>query len=35
MIGNIIEYVHSYGYFDFAALPFGAVDALVLGSLYT
>ena len=31
MIGNIIEYVHSYGYFDFAALPFGAVDALVLG----
>ncbi len=30
MIGNIIEYVHSYGYFDFEALPFGAVDALVL-----
>ena len=31
MIGNIIEYVHSYGYFDFEALPFSAVDALVLG----
>lgn len=30
MIGNIIEYVHSYGYFDFKALPFSAVDALVL-----
>lgn len=31
MTGNIIEYVHSYGYFDFDALPFGEVDALVLG----
>lgn len=31
MIGNIVEYVHSYGYFDFEALPFGSVDALVLG----
>lgn len=31
MIGNIIEYVHSYGYFDFDALAFSAVDALVLG----
>ena len=31
MIGNIIEYVHSYGYFDLKALPFSAVDALVLG----
>lgn len=31
MIGNIVEYVHAYGYFDFEALPFGAVDALVLG----
>lgn len=31
MIGNIIEYVHSYGYFDFKALPFNVVDALVLG----
>lgn len=31
MIGNIIEYVHSYGYFNFEALPFNAVDALVLG----
>ncbi len=30
MIGNIIEYVHSYGYFDFKALPFNEVDALVL-----
>lgn len=30
MIGNIIEYVHSYGYFDFKVLPFSAVDALVL-----
>lgn len=30
MIGNIIEYVHSYGFFDFEALPFSAVDALVL-----
>lgn len=30
MIGNIVEYVHSYGYFDFKALPFNAVDALVL-----
>lgn len=30
MIGNIIEYVHSYGYFDFSALAFSAVDALVL-----
>ncbi len=30
MIGNMIEYVHAYGYFDFEALPFGAVDALVL-----
>lgn len=30
MIGNIVEYVHSYGYFDFKALPFSAVDALVL-----
>ena len=30
MIGNIVEYVHSYGYFDFRALPFNAVDALVL-----
>lgn len=30
MIGNIIDYVHSYGFFDFNALPFGAVDALVL-----
>lgn len=30
MIGNIVEYVHSYGYFDFKALPFSGVDALVL-----
>ncbi len=30
MIGNIVEYVHSYGFFDFSALPFSAVDALVL-----
>ena len=30
MIGNIIEFVHSYGYFDLEALPFGPVDALVL-----
>ena len=30
MIGNMIEYVHSYGFFDFNALPFSAVDALVL-----
>lgn len=30
MVGNIIEYVHSYGYFGFDVLPFGAVDALVL-----
>ena len=30
MIGNIVEYVHSYGYFDFKALPFSTVDALVL-----
>lgn len=30
MIGNIIEYVHSYGFFDFEALPFSGVDALVL-----
>ena len=30
MIGNIVEYVHSYGYFDFEALPFNAVDSLVL-----
>ncbi len=30
MIGNIIEYVHSYGYFDFEALPFSGADALVL-----
>lgn len=30
MIGNMIEYVHSYGFFDFEALPFSAVDALVL-----
>ncbi len=30
MIGNIIEYVHSYGFFDFEALPFSGADALVL-----
>lgn len=30
MIGNIIDYVYAYGFFDFKALPFGAVDALVL-----
>ncbi len=30
MIGNIVEYVHAYGYFDFEALPFSVVDALVL-----
>lgn len=30
MIGNIVDYVHCYGYFDFDALPFSAVDALVL-----
>lgn len=30
MIGNIVEYVHSYGFFDFEALPFSGVDALVL-----
>lgn len=30
MIGNIIEYVHSYGYFDLEVLPFSGVDALVL-----
>ena len=30
MKGNIIDYVYAYGFFDFTALPFGAVDALVL-----
>ncbi len=30
MKGNIIDYVYAYGFFDFKALPFGAVDALVL-----
>ncbi len=30
MRGNIIDYVYTYGFFDFMALPFGAVDALVL-----
>lgn len=30
MTGNIVDYVHAYGYFDFKALPFHAVDALVL-----
>lgn len=30
MKGNIIDYVYTYGFFDFTALPFGAVDALVL-----
>lgn len=30
MRGNIIDYVHNYGMFDFKALPFQEVDALVL-----
>ncbi len=30
MQGNIIDYVYTYGLFDFKTLPFGPVDALVL-----
>ena len=30
MKGNIIDYVYTYGLFDFKTLPFGPVDALVL-----
>lgn len=30
MKGNIIDFVYMYGIFDFHALPFGPVDALVL-----